>query len=110
PTESFAAAKGALIFGRGGDSVALDPAICTDSESFNVTDHIYETLVRFRTGTTHIEPGLAESWSVSPDGLTYEFTIRKGVSFHDDSKLTADAVVYNFKRQIDEKHPGYKLS
>ncbi len=109
-SQSMAAANGTLIFGRGGDSVTLDPAVSTDSESFNVTDHIYETLVRFRNGTTVIEPGLAETWTVSADGLTYEFKIRSGVNFHDGSPLTADAVVYNFMRQIDEKHPGYKLS
>jgi len=109
-TPAFAAASGTLVFGRGADSVTLDPAISTDSESFNVTDHIYETLVRFEDGTTLVEPGLAEEWKVSADGLTYEFKIRSGVSFHDGTPLTADAVVYNFMRQIDEKHPGYKLS
>ena len=108
--QSFAAANDTLVFGRGGDSVTLDPALSTDSESFNVTDHIYETLVRFKNGTTQIEPGLAETWKVSSDGLTYEFKIRSGVTFHDGNVLTADDVVYNFKRQIDEKHPGYKLS
>jgi peptide/nickel transport system substrate-binding protein len=109
-SSSLAAASGTLIFGRGGDSVALDPAVSTDSESFNVTDHIYETLVRFKNGTTEIEPGLAESWSVSADGLTYEFKIRSGVTFHDGNTLSAQDVVYSFMRQIDEKHPGYKLS
>ena len=97
-SQSMAAANGTLIFGRGGDSVTLDPAVSTDSESFNVTDHIYETLVRFRNGTTVIEPGLAETWTVSADGLTYEFKIRSGVNFHDGSPLTADAVVYKFMR------------
>jgi ABC-type transport system substrate-binding protein len=107
--KSFAA-EGTLVFGRGGDSVSLDPATCTDGESFNVTDHIYETLVRFRNGTTLIEPGLAESWDVRDNGLTYVFRLRSGVKFHDGSALNADAVVYNFLRQIDENHPGYKLS
>lgn len=105
-----AASKGTLVFGRGGDSVSLDPATCTDSESFNVTDHIYETLVRFKSGTTVTEAGLAQSWDVRDGGLTYEFKLRPGVLFHDGSAFNADSVLYNFYRQMDENHPGYKLS
>ena len=58
-------------------------------------------------GTGEVEPALAESWSASEDGLTYTFTLRQGVTFHDGTPLNADAVVKNVKRQIDPKDPGY---
>ncbi|MEJ9280297.1 ABC transporter substrate-binding protein [Ureibacillus thermosphaericus] len=87
-----------LVFGRGGDSVSLDPAIVTDGESAKVTINIYETLVNFGEQDTTIHPGLAESWEVSEDGLTYTFKLREGVKFHDGTDFNAEAVVKNFER------------
>ena len=87
-----------LVFGRGGDSVSLDPAIVTDGESAKVTINIYETLVNFGEQDTTIHPGLAESWEVSEDGLTYTFKLRQGVKFHDGTDFNAEAVVKNFER------------
>lgn len=49
-----------LVFGRGGDSVSLDPAIVTDGESFKVTENIFETLLEFGPQDTTIQPGLAK--------------------------------------------------
>ncbi|HWO74691.1 MAG TPA: ABC transporter substrate-binding protein [Bacillus sp. (in: firmicutes)] len=87
-----------LVFGRGGDSVALDPAIATDGESFKVTKNIYETLVEFGPQDTEIYSGLATEWTTSEDGLTYTLKLREGVKFHDGTDFNADAVVYNFER------------
>ena len=69
---------GTLIFGRGGDSVGLDPAYETDGNSFMICDNILEALVFYKDESTAVEPGLATSWEISPDGLTYEFVLRKG--------------------------------
>src|SRR5210317_827149 len=73
---------GTLIWGRGGDSVGLDPAYETDGNSFQVCDNIYEALVAYKDESTDLEPGLAESWQITPDGKTYTFKLRKGVKFH----------------------------
>src|SRR3989442_6042241 len=43
-------------------------------------------------------PGLAESWSVSPDGLVYEFVVRRGVKFHNGDQVTAEDVKFSFER------------
>ncbi|MGD7045079.1 ABC transporter substrate-binding protein [Jeotgalibacillus proteolyticus] len=87
-----------LIFGRGGDSVGLDPITVTDGESFKVTKNVFETLIEFGREDTEINPGLAAEWDVSEDGLTYTFTLQEGVTFHDGEAFNADAVVYNFER------------
>ncbi|MDN4495013.1 ABC transporter substrate-binding protein [Ureibacillus aquaedulcis] len=87
-----------LVFGRGGDSVSLDPAIVTDGESFKVTENVYETLLNFGEQDTTINPGLAKEWEVSEDGLTYTFHLQEGVKFHDGTDFNAEAVVKNVER------------
>ena len=87
-----------LVFGRGGDSVSLDPAAVTDGESIKVTQNIYETLLNFNEQDTTVEAGLAETWEVAEDGLTYTFHLREGVKFHDGTDFNADAVVKNVER------------
>ncbi|MFF2798030.1 ABC transporter substrate-binding protein [Lysinibacillus xylanilyticus] len=98
-----------LVYGRGGDSVALDPAVVTDGESFTVTANIYETLVNFGEKDVTIQPGLAKSWEPSEDGLTYTFQLQEGVKFHDGTDFNAEAVVKNFERWKTgaDKHPYY---
>ena len=87
-----------LVFGRGGDSVSLDPGVVTDGESFKVTQNLFETLLNFGKQDTTINPGLAKEWVVSDDGLTYTFTLEEGVKFHDGTDFNAEAVVKNINR------------
>jgi peptide/nickel transport system substrate-binding protein len=86
----------------------LDPADVTDGISVSMTDNIFEGLVRYKPGTSEVEPALAESWEISPDGLSFTFHLRKGVKFHDGTDFNADAVVYSLKRQFDPDHPFFK--
>ncbi len=94
-----------LIVGRVADAIGLDPARVTDNESVEICGQIYESLLRYKTGTTVVEAGLAESWTVSEDGRIWDFTLRRGVRFHDGTPLNADAVVFSFQRQLDIDHP-----
>lgn len=96
--------KTTLVFGRGGDSVGLDPAYETDGNSFMVCDNIYEALVSYADESTALEPGLAESWDISTDGKTYTFHLRKGVKFHDGTPFNADAVVFSIGRMMKERN------
>ena len=95
---------GTLIFGRGGDSVGLDAAYETDGNSFMICDNLYEQLVAYKDESTALEPGLAESWTISPDGKTYTFKLRKGVKFHDGTAFNADAVVFSIGRMMKERN------
>jgi len=99
---------GVLVFGRGGDSVGLDPARETDGESFYAAEQIFDNLVEFVNGTTEIQPALAKSWEVSDDGLTFTFHLEEGVEFHDGTPFNADAVVFSLGRQLWEDHPAHQ--
>ena len=89
---------GTLIFGRGGDSITLDPAQLEDGESAKVCDLLYDTLVQYRDDTTELAPALAEAWDSSADGLTWRFHLREGVQFHDGTLCDAEAVVFSLTR------------
>ncbi len=96
-----------LVFSRGSDAQKLDPADVDDGESVKTLNQICEGLLRFKPGTLEIEPWLAESYSVSDDGLTITFQIREGVMFHDGTALTAETAKFSFQRQMDKDHTGH---
>lgn len=103
------AANDTLMWGRGGDSVMLDLAQATDGESIKAGIQVLENLVKFGDNSMDVEPQLAESWTVSDDGLVWTFKLRKGVKFHDDTDFNSQAVYDSFARIIDKDHPfhGY---
>ena len=65
-----------------------------------LVDNIYQGLVA-RTPEQDIVPALASDWTVSPDGLTYTFTLREGVTFHDGQPLTPQDVVWSLTTRRD---------
>jgi len=60
--------------------------------------NVYEGLVQLNQQTGDIEPALAETWTVSPDGLVYDFTLREGVTFSNGEAFTADDVKFSIER------------
>lgn len=104
PSDGAPKRGGTLIWGRGADSVSLDPADVTDGESVKAIEALFDTLVRYQEGSTEVEPALATSWEVSDDRKVWTFTLREGVKFHDGTALDADAVVFSFERQRDPDH------
>ena len=95
---------GVLIVGQIAEPKSLDPHAVTAANDFRILANVYDGLVRFADGTLTPEPALAESWTVSDDGLTYTFTLRDGVMFHDGTPLDAEAVKFNFDRMLNEDH------
>jgi peptide/nickel transport system substrate-binding protein len=96
---------GVLIVGQIAEPQSLDPHAVTAVNDFRILMNVYDGLVRYADGTLEVEPALATDWEISDDGLTYTFTLREGVNFHDGSPFDADAVVFNFERMLDEDHP-----
>jgi ABC-type transport system substrate-binding protein len=94
-----------LVFGIGTDVDELDPRQIDTQEGYIACANVYDCLVLYDLGATTIRPGLAESWEISDDGLTYTFNLRQGVKFHDGAEFNADAVVTWFN-SIKEGAPG----
>ena len=90
-----------------GEPTSVDPAFDYDFVSGLATSSITEPLLIFCKQDTSLCPNLAESWTVSPDGLTYTLKIRQGVKFHDGTPMTVDDVVYSLNRIRDTKLGSY---
>ena len=102
------AVGGTLVAAIGGDPDQLDPHTTTSSFAFTVLENVYDTLVQPGDDLTP-EPALAESWEISDDLLTWTFTLRDGVTFHDGSPLTSADVVASFERIAEEGANAFRL-
>jgi len=89
------------------DIDTLDPAFAYTSGSYVIQEWIYNGLVRNKLGSLdfdNLEGDLAESWDISPDGLTYTFHLRKGVQWHNGyGEFTSEDVKAHFERILDPK-------
>lgn len=80
-----------------------DPDTNYQMQGNQVTTSLYEGLVDYAPdGSAEIVPMLAESWEVSDDQLTYTFTLREGVTFHDGTELTSESLLAGFERRVNE--------
>ncbi len=91
---------GELVWTIGYDPKTFDPAKVDDQESETVRYLTAGVLLRFNRLTQQVEPDLAQSWTVSPDGRTVRFTLRPGLEFSDGSSLTARDVVWSLRRVL----------
>ncbi|HSE74721.1 MAG TPA: ABC transporter substrate-binding protein [Dongiaceae bacterium] len=80
------------------DLITLDPAIGYDWKNWSVIKSVFDGLMDYKPGTTELVPDLAESFTVSDDGLTYTFKLRHGVKFHNGREMTAADVKYSLER------------
>ncbi len=80
------------------DPKTLDPGLAGATDEGDIIANTFEGLIRERGGI--VEPGIAESWEISPDGQTVTFNLRRS-QWSDGSDLTADDFVYSWKRAID---------
>ena len=106
-TATAAPPKDAMVIGLLAEPVTMDPPQITDLNSTRVIKRMFEGLTAQELGTYKIIPGLAQSWDISKDGLTYTFRLRPNVKFHDGTPLTAEAVKFCFDRQMNDQGPFY---
>lgn len=91
--------KKEFIFGRGGDSVALDPALIEDGASSQVVQQIFEGLYTYKPENTDVIPLLADGLpQISADGKVYTINLKKDIKFHDGTPFNAEAVKYTIDR------------
>jgi len=96
-----------LICGIQSDPVSLDPAKTAEDISPRIFCNLYDPLLRFKEGSTEIEPALARAWEGTEDGKIWTFHLRKRVTFHDGTSFDAEAVKISFDRQINPDSPYY---
>jgi dipeptide transport system substrate-binding protein len=106
-----------LVYCAEGSPENFTPAMNTTGTSLDAARPVFNKLVQFTPGTTAVEPGLAEKYEVSADGLTLTFHLRKGVKFHSGVNgftptrdFNADDVIWSFGRQSDKAHPYAAVS
>ena len=103
---SVAAASEPLRLGLGGEPSTLDPHRYNLRIEETVLTDLFEGLVTFAADGT-VAPGVARSWDVSEDGLTWTFALRAGTRWSDGTPLSAHDFVFSFRRLV---HPGTAAS
>jgi dipeptide transport system substrate-binding protein len=105
-----------LVYCSEGSPENFYPGINTTGTSFDANSQIYSRLVDFERGGTAVVPGLAERWTISPDGKEYTFFLRKGVKWHSNAifkptrDMNADDIIFAIERQWKENHPYFKVT
>lgn len=99
-------ARNRIVYGLTLSPSGIDPHIHRSSELGIVLRQVYDTLVYRHPETNEIVSGLASSWEISEDGLTYTFVLRQDVLFHDQTPFNAQAVAINLDRIMDTSDPG----
>lgn len=87
-----------IIYEWNGDIVTNDPHVGWSATTLQIARVAYDRLVELKGSTMELEPSLAESWEISPDGLEYTFNLRKDVKFADGSPFNATVVKASFER------------
>ncbi|MBL8337112.1 MAG: ABC transporter substrate-binding protein [Rhodoferax sp.] len=105
-----------LVYCSEGSPENFYPGVNTTGTSFDANSQIYSRLVDFERGGTSVVPGLAERWTISPDGKEYTFFLRKGVKWHSNAvfkptrDMNADDIIFAIERQWKENHPYFKVT
>lgn len=91
---------------------SLDPHIAFDTNSLQYTQNVYEGLLEYTPGGLDVRPLLAESYTKAPDGLSYTFKLRSGITFHDGAKFDSQAVLTSFRRlqEINQGPASYLIN
>src|SRR5204862_3737474 len=92
---------GAATITFNNDLTTLDPQVGYDWQNWSVIKSIFDGLMDYKPGTTELEPDLAESYTISDDGLTYTFKLRDGVKFHNGRAMTPADVKYSLERAVN---------
>jgi oligopeptide transport system substrate-binding protein len=89
-----------LRLGNGSEPQALDPQISENTQDSNVERDLYEGLTTLDKDGK-VAPGVAESWTISPDGMVYTFKLRANAKWSNGDPVTADDFVWSWRRAID---------
>lgn len=113
PISIFAQAEtprygGTIVVGTTSDPQTLNSALHTSSVEHIVDSKIFEALIWFDLDYTP-QPRLAESWTISPDGLTYTFNLIRNATWHDGEPFTSADVKFSFEEVLMKYNPAGKI-
>ncbi len=95
---------GTFYYNLGGEPTTLNPLDVMDGYAAQIFPYVVEGLLERDIDTWEWKPALAESWKISKDHMSFEFTLRKGVLWHDGKELTAEDVAFSYKAILDERY------
>ncbi len=101
----LAVAQSTLTIGRVGDVSDMNPFRQANNLTAEVTYQIHEGLMRYGPDL-NLVPMLATSWELQPDGRTWRFFLREGVTFHTGNPFNAEVVKWNFETMLNPERPG----
>ena len=93
--------KEKVVIGTSAQIATTDPQFQSNLQHDQMFKMTHDRLINYNSETGEIEPELAESWTISDDGLVYTFKLVEGVKFHDGSDFTADDVVFTINRGFE---------
>ena len=105
--ESIGTHGGRFVIGQTNGPRTFNHTMSSEVSTYDVTSLLYVGLTTFNNGTQRDEPGIAKSWDVSLDGLTWTFHLRRGAQFSDGHPITSADILFNFEVAYDETlHPA----
>src|SRR5687768_9775890 len=87
---------GRFVLARAAGPKTFNGVIASETSSTDITNHLFTFLVRYDNARQEFVPGLAKTWAVAEDGITWTFNLRKGAAFSDGRPITADDVLFTF--------------
>lgn len=101
PMEQPAQKGGTIVLGESGDISTVNPVLAFDTTTFKIVGAVFESLLGASPVDGQPIPGLADSWDVSPDGLTYTFYLNRQAKWHDGVDFSAEDVQFSFDAVLD---------
>jgi oligopeptide transport system substrate-binding protein len=90
-----------IVIVNGAEPESLDPAVASGQPDQRIVRSLFEGLTRLDPKTATPSPALAERWDISPDGITYTFYLRSNAVWSTGEPITAEDVVYSWRRVVD---------
>ena len=113
PDVQAATPRDALVIAKAiDDIITLDPGEAYELTGIEIVTNIYDRILRYEAeDLTKMVGGIAESWTVSPNGKDYTFKIRAGLKFHSGNPVTAEDCAWSLQRVvIMNKTSGFLLT
>src|SRR6266496_5940538 len=100
---------GTVVQAIGADPPTMNPSTTTDTQAWALMGKLFNGLT-YLDNDYHNYPDLAESWTISGDGLTYTFKLRRDVKWHDGKPFTSEDVKFSYMEALAKYHPVGRLS